>query len=157
MRKKTQRKMIAVLTGETHTPNDGSRKLVVTLKLNDVTHDRIAACLGINRLTLEYFYSKELDFGVDAVLAHATERMLWLADQNTDLGVSLRATQALLAPRVKSWREPHVDVTEGVGDISDLTLAQVEDAIARLERQRRAATATAGEAAGVDPDEGEPA
>jgi hypothetical protein len=157
MREKMKRRMLTVLTGEHYSPSDAHRKLVVTLKLNDVTHDRIAACLGCSRVALEYFYSKELDFGVDAVLAHATERMLYLANQDADLGVSLRATQALLAPRVKSWREAQVDVTESIGDISDLTLAKVEDAIARLERQRRAAHATAGQAAGADPDQEEPA
>jgi hypothetical protein len=153
MRKKTQRRMLAVITGENYTPNDAHREMVVLLKLNNVPNDRISTALGISTLTLEYFYAKELDLGVDALMAHAAKKVLWLANQTTDLGVSLRANEAILKPRVKAWREPHVDVVESIGDISELTLAEVEADIARLERQRGAAFDAQKASARADPDE----
>ncbi|MET0653684.1 MAG: hypothetical protein ABWY63_14330 [Hyphomicrobiaceae bacterium] len=157
MRQRTIRRMLAVVTGENYRPSEADREVVVLLKMNDVSHERIAQAIGVNKLTLEYWYAKELDFGVDAILAHCAKRMIWLANQNQDLGVSLRANQALLQPRVKSWREPHVDVLTSIGDISDQTLEQVEADIERLERQRRAATATEEAAARADPDQAESA
>ncbi|MET0529934.1 MAG: hypothetical protein ABW003_16640 [Microvirga sp.] len=155
MRKKTLRRMLAVIEGSAYEPNESHRRTVVTLKLNDVPHDRIAACIGISRVCLEYFYAQELDLAVDQVCAFATERMLFLASQNADLGVALRANQAILNPRVKSWREAHVDPTSSIGDISDLTLEQCEQAIERLERLKRTATEAEEAAARADPDEAE--
>jgi hypothetical protein len=157
MRQRTIRKMLTVITGESYTPNAADREQVVMLKLNDVSHDRIATSIGVSRLTLEYFYAQELDMGVDAILAHCSKRMLFLANQNADLGVALRANESFLKPRVKSWREPHVDVLTGIGDISDRTLEQVEADIERLERQLAAAARAEEAAAGLDPDEAEPA
>lgn len=157
MRQGTIRKMLTVITGEQYSANASDRETVVLLKLNDVSHERIAQAIGISKITLEYYYAKELDLGVDAILAHCTKRMLWLANQNLDLGVSLRANQAFLNPRVKSWREPIVDAAAGIGDISDLSLEQCEAAIERLERQRRASAASAAETAGADPHQEEPA
>ena len=98
--------MLTVITGEAYVPSEAHREMVVILKLNDVSHDRIANAIGVSRLTLEYFYAKELDFGVTAIVAHCTKRMLWLANQNADLGVALKANAMVLQPRVKSWREP---------------------------------------------------
>jgi hypothetical protein len=155
MRQKTIRRMLAVITGEGYSPTEAHRELVVLLKLNDVSHDRIATAVGISRLTLEYYYAKELDLGVTAIIAHCTKRMLWLANQNADLGVALKANAMVLQPRVKAWRDASEDVSEGVGDISDKTLEQVEADIERLERQRRAAADAEAAAAGIDPDEEE--
>jgi len=157
MREKTKRQMLSVLTGDAYEPNDSHRRMLLQLKLNDVPHDRIAAALGISRATLEYYYAKELDYGVEAVLAMTADRMLYLSQQNIDFGVALRASQAILQPRVKSWREPHVDAINGIGDISDRTLEQVEADIERLERQLRTAAQAQEAAAGTDPDQAEPA
>ena len=138
-------------------PNAADRELVVLLKLNDVSHDRIANAIGVSRLTLEYFYAKELDLGTTAIIAHCTKRMLWLANQNVDLGVALKANAMVLQPRVKTLARAALDVAETVGDISDRTLEQIEADIERLERQRRTAAASEAAAAGTDPDPEEPA
>jgi hypothetical protein len=157
MRESTIRRTVAVLSGERYRPSEAHRELVVLLKMNDVPHQRIANALGINQITLEYWYAKELDFGVDALMAHAAKRIVWLSNQDQDLGVALRASQAMLQPRVKAWRDPSVDVNATIGDISDKTLEQLEQDIAALERQRRAATAFEEAAARADPDEAQPA
>ena len=103
--------------------------------LNGLGLDRIAAILGISRSELERHYRPEINDGADRVLLIATDNMLWLAGQRHDLGVSLRANQALLAPRVKTWREP----ASGTGNIDDMDLDTINREIERLERDMAAA------------------
>jgi hypothetical protein len=150
-----KRQQIALGLGA-YQPTEPHREMVVILKLNGTPHQRIAMALKISLAELEYWYPDELELGEDAVLFAAAKRVLALSAQNVDLGVSLRASQAILQPRLKTWREPKLDPATSAGDIDELTLEQVEREIARLERERRAAFATQDEAETAHPDEAQP-
>ena len=92
--------------GDTYEPTDDTRRLVILAMLNGLSLNRTAAILGITRAALERYYTTEIDDGADLALIEASNNMLFLAGQRADLGVALRANQALLAPRIRSWREP---------------------------------------------------
>ena len=124
-----------------YSPTDEHRRLVVLSIFNGLSHDRIAAILGITRAELERHYRNELDDGADRALLVATDNMLWLAGQRFDLGVSLRANQALLGPRIRSWRAPAAEPATSTGSIDDMDLDTINRQIARLERDMAAAGA----------------
>lgn len=157
MQKRTMRRQLVALGGRLFEPTDAQREMVIILKLNGTPIERIAMALGISRVEVEYHFARELDLGEDAVLYQAAKNVIELANQRLDLGVALRANQAILQPRTKSWRDPKIDPGQSVGDINELTLQEVEAAIARLERERRAASTAADQAEAADPDEDQPA
>ncbi|WP_404292872.1 hypothetical protein ACD578_10560 [Microvirga sp. RSM25] len=144
------RRALTVVSGgnghDPHTPTAESRRLVVLGTLNNLSLDRIAALVGISRADLKRHYRNEIDNGTDLALIEASNNMLWLAHQRADLGVSLRANQALLGPRVRSWREAAPAPSTSESDINDMNLAEIDAEIARLERDMAAAKGTAGEA-----------
>ena len=105
-----------------HEPSDDTRRIVVLGMLNGLSLDRTAAILGLTRAALERHYRDEIDDGADLALIEASDNMLWLAGQRADLGVALSANQALLAPRVRSWREPAAEPATSTGNIDDMDL-----------------------------------
>ena len=121
------------------TPTDETRRIVVLAMLNGLSLDRVAAILGIARADLEWHYRNEIDNGADLALIEASNNMLWLAAQRFDLGVSLRANTALLAPRLKAWREPAAEPATSTGAIDDMDLETINREIERLERDMAAA------------------
>ena len=122
-----------------HTPSAETRRIVVLAMLNGLSLDRTAAILGLSRAALERHYRLEIDDGADRALIEASNNMLWLASQKHDLGVALRANQALLAPRVKTWREPAAEPATSTCNIDDMNLDEINDQIERLERDMAAA------------------
>ena len=156
MRESNPRRQLIALGLGAYQPTDAHREMVVILKFNGTPHQRIAMALKISLIELEYWYADELELGEDAVLFKAAQRVLALSAQDRDPGVALRASQAILQPRLKSWREPKLDPSTSAGDIDELTLEQVEREIARLERERRAAFASEDEAASAHPDQAQP-
>ncbi|WP_099507758.1 hypothetical protein [Microvirga ossetica] len=141
------RRALTVVSGgngrDPHEPTADTRRIVVLGMLNGLSLDRVAAILGLTRADLERHYRDEIDNGADLALIEASNNMLWLASQKHDLGVSLRANQALLAPRVKNWREPAVEPAISTGNIDDMDLETINREIERLERDMAAAKGTA--------------
>jgi AcrR family transcriptional regulator len=152
-----RRRTLVALGGRVFTPTDDQRRMVVAMQLNGSALEAMAAALKITTMELRYHFQRELDLGVDVVMAQAAQNIISLANQTEDKGVALRANQAILAPRAKPWREPPVEAQVSAGNLDDLTLAEVEAQIERLERRRRAAVAPEGETETVDPDETQPA
>ncbi|WP_262298989.1 hypothetical protein [Microvirga sesbaniae] len=138
-RRKTALTLVGGSGEAPHEPTPESRQIVVLGSLNNLPADRIAALIGIDRSDLERHYRDELAYGTDRVLIEAASNMLFLAHQRADLGVSLRANQAVLGTRVRSWREPMTDALPSASQIDDMDLATLNDEIARLERRMQAA------------------
>jgi hypothetical protein len=123
-------------------PSEEQRRLCRVLALNDTPHERIAHILEITLPQLQYFFARELDLSKDAILAIAAQNMLDLSNQRNDLGVALRANELVLKTRSRSWRVPSDEAQEGK-PVERMSLTEVDEAIARLERQRRDAAASA--------------
>jgi len=151
MRKKTMRRQLIALGHAPFEPTEDMRQLCRILVLNDTPHDRIATILEISLVQLQYFFAKELDLAKDAIVAVATQRMLDLANQTNDPGVAFRANELVLKTRSKSWRIPSDEAEQGK-PVERMSLTEVDEAIARLERQRRDAAAAA-DAEAPAPDE----
>jgi hypothetical protein len=133
-------------------PTEDQREMVRVLAFNGVEHDRIAAVLEIRPIELAYHFRRELDLSEDIILAIATQAVRELAKQRTDLGVAFRANELMLRTRSPRWREPKVEAAVNVRP-EDMDLAQVEAAIARLERRLADAAGPAEAEAAAPGDE----
>ncbi len=149
------RRELAALGHDPFDPSDEQRRLCRVLALNDTPHERIAHILEITLVQLQYFFARELDLSKDAILAIAAQNMLDLSNQRLDLGVALRANELVLKTRSKSWRIPTDEAEQGK-PVERMNLAEVDDAIARLERQRRDAHAAADQEAPAPDQQAKP-
>jgi hypothetical protein len=126
-------------------PTEDQRELVRVLAFNGVPAERIAMILELREIEVVYHFRRELDLSEDYVLAKAAKTVMELADQRNDLGVALRAAEAMLRARSPRWREPKaVEAEEAAKPVEMMSLPEVDRAIAELQRRRR------GDAAPVD-------
>jgi hypothetical protein len=137
MRRKRIKRELAALGHPDHIPTDELRMQVRMYAFNKIEHGTIARVLDIPVGVLEYFYWRELSLTEVEVIARATQNVLELASQRTDLGVALKANEQLLRTRSPHWREPRAAEPPPTDDLQNLrverlTLAQVERALARL-------------------------
>lgn len=150
MRKRRMMRELAALGHAPFTPSDEMRQMVKILVVNDTPHERIATILEISLIELQYHFAKELELAKDELLAISAARMIELARQKLDLGVAFRANELILKTRSKAWRIPAEEAVDGK-PIESMSLTEVDQAIERLERERRNAAAAADpEAATVD-------
>lgn len=155
MRSKTLKALAVANTGQPFRATDEQRAWVRALRFNNVPHERIAAVLNLDLRSLRYHFHRELELAEDEINAQAAINIMTLASMvDTQPAVALRANELIIKPRVAAWREPKAaDAVAGQKRIDQMTLAEVQEAIAR-ERERLAQTA--GEA-GADPQgEAEP-
>lgn len=144
-----RRELVALGHTKPFKPTDEQRQMVKVYHFNGLGEDRIADLLGISHDELIYHFAAELEYGKDELLGFATGRMFFLAGQNMDLGVALRANQHILQANMKRWRIPKDG--EDPGDrgqrrLSRMSLSEVEEELARLdERRRKAASASSQE------------
>jgi hypothetical protein len=149
VRKKRIRKELAALGHEPFEPTDQLREMVKIYVWNGVDEKRIAQLLGIPYDVLVYHFAAELEYSEDQLLGFAASRMFWLASQNQDLGVALRANQHIVQARSRRWRIPKESPEDpGAGDqkrIGKMSLSEVEQELAELDKRRRAASSAPGE------------
>lgn len=155
MRKRRVRRELAALGEDPFEPSEEQRSLVRTLALNDTPVERIAYILELSQVQVTYWFARELDLAKDAFITIATDRVIALIKQERDPGVALRASELLLKTRSRSWRVPSDEAQEGK-PVERMTLTEVDDAIARLERQRRDAAAAAHEEEAAPHQQGKP-
>jgi cell pole-organizing protein PopZ len=115
---------------------DGERALVAVLVFNDTPDERIAAILRRTLDDLQYTFARELNFAKDEILAKAAACIIEAAGQKEELGIALRANELILKTHSKAWREPRSEPEPQQKRISDMTLADVEAEIARIQRRR---------------------
>jgi hypothetical protein len=137
VQRKRIKRELAALGHPDHIPTDELRNRVRMYAFNKIEHDTIARVLDIDVGVLRYFYWRELSLTDVEVVARATQNVLELAMQRTDLGVALKANELVLKTRSALWREPRAaeppvsDDMAGVR-VERLTLEQVERALARI-------------------------
>lgn len=157
MRERTIRRTLLALGCEPFTPTEDQRELVRVLSFNGVERDRIAEILELRPIELAYHFRRELDLSEDYYLAQAASTVIELAKQRSDLGVALRASEAMLRARSSRWREPRaIDPGDEGRPIETMSLIEVDHAIAELERRRRDHAPPADPQAAADDVEGEP-
>ena len=142
MRRKRIRRELTALGYRPFEPSEEQRRQVRILSFNNVPHERIATIMEIPLVILQYAFARDLDLATDSIVHTLTERMLELATQQRDPGVAFRATELVLKTRSKAWRIP-TDVTDHGKPVESMNLREVDEAIARLERERRDAAASA--------------
>jgi len=148
VRKKRIRRELAALGHEPFEPTDEQRKMVQVYVFNGLEPDRIAQLMGLHLDQLVYHFKDELELSEDQLVGFAAGRMFYLAGQNLDLGVSLRAASHIVQARSRRWRIPKdepIDPAEGQKRISKMSLDDVENELADLEQRRRASVSTPGE------------
>jgi hypothetical protein len=116
--------------------SDAERRLVSVLVFNDTPDERIAVILRRTLEDLRHTFARELNFAKDEIMARATTSILDAAAQRDELGVSLRANELILKTHSKAWREPKAEPEPQQKRISEMTLADVEAEIARIQRRR---------------------
>lgn len=147
----SKRRDLTVVPREPYRPSDEQRQQVRAFVFNGLSEERIAQLLGITVDELEYHFAGELEFTEDVWLGFAAERMMFLASQTDNLGVAYRATNKLLETRLKRWRVPKEDQPDsGKRRIARMSLNEVEQELARMDKRRRAA-APAPDTEGEDP------
>ena len=150
MKKKTQRRMLTALGYAPFEPSEEQRRQVRILSFNNTPHERIAVIMEIPLPILQYAFARDLDLATDAIVHSLSERMLELATQKTDNTVAFHATKLVLQTRSKAWRVP-ADVVDASKPVESMSLAEVDEAIARVQREiRDAAQASAEEEAASD-------
>lgn len=131
MRKKALRRMLATLGREPFTPTDAQRELVRILVFNETPEPRIAEAVGCPEGELRYWFSRELDYSKEQMLAVCAANMFRLANQTSDLGVSLKANQLMLSTRLRAWREPKDDPNQATSTpLERLSTEQLEAIVA---------------------------
>lgn len=153
MKRKRARAELVALGHTPFEPTDEQRKQVRIHTFNGLSEERIAALLGITLEELVYHFASELEYSEDEIIGFCAERMVYLAGQNVDLGVSLRASQHVLQARSKRWRIPkdeNAALEGGQKRIGKMTLNEVEQELAKMDERRRAA-ASAPDTEGQDP------
>lgn len=154
MRKKRIRRELAALGHEPFTPTKEQRQMVQVYNWNGVPHERIAMLMGISLEELVYHFAAELELGDDQLLGFAASRIFYLAGQNADMGVALRASQHIAQAKSRRWRIPKEAPDDGSSSgqkrIGSMSLDEVEDELAEMEQRRRAAASAPGEE-GEDP------
>lgn len=149
MRKKRIRRELAALGHEPFQPTKEQREMVQVYQWNGVPHDRIAMLLGISLEELLYHFQAELDLGEDQLLGFAASRIFYLAGQNADLGVALRASQHIAQAKSRRWRIPKEAPDDGSSSgtkrIGKMSLDEVEAELAEMDARRRAATSAPDE------------
>lgn len=154
MREKRKRRELAALGHPPFKPTKEQREMVQVYQWNGVPHERIALLLGISYDELVYHFAAELELGEDQLLGFAASRIFYLAGQNADLGVSLRAAQHIAQAKSRRWRIPKEMPDDGSSSgpkrIKDMSLQEVEDELAQMD-QRRRASSPAPDEEGEDP------
>jgi hypothetical protein len=128
------RRQLIALGEHVFEPTDEHRKMVRIMAFNDVPEARIAEYIGVSVLQLQFLFHKELRLSREQILAVAASNMFELASQRVDLGVALRANEAILKTRSPSWREPKSQEPRPPARdrVQSLTLDEVEAEIARI-------------------------
>jgi len=148
MREKRKRRELAVLQPdrEPFKPTDEQREQVKIYKWNGLGEERIAALLGLTLDELRYHFAAEMEYSEDQLLGFAASRIFYLAGQNQDLGVALRASQHIAMAKSRRWRIPKEGPEDpGAGDhkrLSSMSLDDVEQELADMERRRGAQVST---------------
>ena len=138
MRRKRIARELAALGHPAHQPSDEMRVKVRVLTFNRVPIDIIARIVGLDLLTLKYYYQHELELTDYEVSAAAAANIFELAAQRKDLGVALKANESIMRMKSPAWVTPVKDHTELI-PIESMTLADVDREIARLIRKREEA------------------
>jgi len=157
MRRKRIRRELIALGFPPHNPTDATRATVRLHAFNRIPEQTIADILGVDLTVLRYWYGRELGYSEAEILATAAANMLELASQRVDLGVALRANEALLKTRLPAWREPKAAEAEKPDDSRPaivLTLKEVERELARLKGPADDRPANGTAAAREDPVSG---
>lgn len=149
---KNGRRDLVLVPSTPWAPSEEQRKQVRAFVFNGLSEERIASILGITVDELEYHFAAELEFTEDIWGGFATERMMFLASQNENLGVAYRATRDILQTRQKRWRIPKDEpvMQGGARRIGKMSLNEVEQELAEMDKRRRAA-ASAPDTEGEDP------
>jgi hypothetical protein len=142
MKRKTQRRMLSALGYQPFEPSEEQRRQVRILSFNNTPHERIATIMEIPLVILQYAFARDLDLATDSIVHTLTERMLELATQKRDEGVAFNATKLVLQTRSKAWRIPS-DVADHGKPVESMSLTEVDEAIARVNREIRDAAASA--------------
>lgn len=148
MRDKLLRRQLLALGYPPFHATDEQRFQVRVLAFNGVPVERIAAIMELAEVELLYHFRRELELGEDVILAKAAATVMELSQQRNDLGVALKAAHAMLSARSARWREPKPTDAEAVGKPVELmSLPEVDNAIADLERRRRSSAAASDQEA----------
>ena len=145
MRYRQAKRALVALGYEPFTPTDEQRHMVRIFTFNGMEPARIAMHLSITEVELKAHFWKELELSNEAFLGESASSMVELARQRHDLGVALRANEAILKTRLKIWREPKQEAESLLHKkIDNMSLEEVQR---ELERVRRARGEAATEAA----------
>jgi hypothetical protein len=142
MRKRYQRRLLTALGYRPFEASEEQRRQVRILAFNNTPHERIAHIMEMPLVILQYAFARDLDLATDSIVHTLSERMLELATQQRDLPVAYRATELVLKTRSKAWRIP-TDVVDHGKPVESMNLTEVDNAIARVQREIRDAAAAA--------------
>ena len=99
--------MLVALGKEPLNPTDEQRHMVRIFRLNGMEIPTHRAAPGHQRGRAEVLLLERAGTqSTEAFLAQSAASMVELAQQRNDLGVALRANEAILKTRLKIWREP---------------------------------------------------
>lgn len=147
------RRMLTALGYSAFEPTEEQRRKVRILSFNNTPVERIAVIMEMPLPILTYYFAKDLDLATDAIVTHLTEKMLELATQRDDKGIAFKAGELVLKTRSKAWRVP-ADVVDQGKPVEQMSLVEVDDAIARVERAIRELESAAQQEAPASDEQG---
>jgi hypothetical protein len=133
--KKRMRRELAALGHPPYEPTEAMRNRVRVLAFNKTPVEIIAKIVDLDRLILVYYYHRELELTDHQIAAEAASNIMELASQRVDLGVALRANEALMQRASPSWvtpPKPHGDLLA----VGSMSLEDTDREIARLKLAR---------------------
>lgn len=157
MRRRTiKRQLVALGHSLDFEPTSEQRAEVRLMVSNGHPVEAIAAHLELQVPQVLYHFHQEIAHARQQVENMLTANLLWLANQRQDLNVALRACEAYGKARFKALREPkeYADEVDQVAEAATLTLEEVRERLARIERTRAGAAPARPGAAddAVEPD-----